>query len=105
MFEDIEKKFKKTMKDLGMEWESKTDREKFKDLIKRENMADLDKPVYYVAECPSWENPDIGPTIIKFNSKKERSEWYESQGKEVEHMFGIKIEMPEDPVPNKDFED
>ena len=104
MFEEIKKKFDKTMKDSGLEWLAKTDKEKFDELIKRENIADLNKSIVYTAECPSWENPDIGPTIIKFNSKKERKEWYENQGKEIENMFGIKIEMPEDPVPNEDFD-
>lgn len=104
MFENVEKKFNKAMKDLGMEWAAKTDKEKFEELMKKGEMEKLEKPVVYIAKCPVWENPNVGPRILTFKSKKERDEWYEKEGEYLENAFGIEIEMPEDPVPDEGFD-
>lgn len=104
MPEEINKKFNEIMKNAGMEQMTKTNQERFGELMEKGGVADLDKPVVYIAKCPHWQDPSLEPTIIKFNSRKERDEWYKSQGVKIEETFDIKLEMPENPVPNDDFD-
>jgi len=101
MFEEIKKQFDKVMKKSGMEWVAETDKERFEGLMEKGGMAELEKSVIYIAKLPSRLNPDMEPVIMKFTSRKERSDWYNDQGKKLEETFGIKIEMPAEPVPGE----
>lgn len=70
---------------------------KFEELMKKQGLEKFAKPNVYVAKLPIHEGGR--PTQIEtFKTKEERDKWYETIGREIENVYGAKIEFDEEPA-------
>lgn len=71
--------------------------EEFEKIMKREGMAEMMKPLKFIAQIP-FPDPEHPTVLGTFKSKAERDKWYQEQGIAFEYAAERKIEFSEAPL-------
>lgn len=70
---------------------------KFKEIMKKEGLEKLTKPLVYVARYQNPQHSEGPYRLDEFKTKEELDKWYEDVGREIENLYGGKIEVTKEP--------
>lgn len=71
--------------------------EEFEKIMKREGMAEMMKPLKFIAQIP-YPDSEFPTVLGSFRTKEARDKWYREQGSAFEYAAERKIEFSEAPL-------
>lgn len=70
---------------------------KFNEIMKKEGLEKLTKRMVYVVRYQDPQHPEGPQKLDEFKTKEELDKWYEEVGREIENLYGGKIEVTKEP--------